>query len=115
MNLRSSIRRTLENVVLGLYWGEPSLCLKLKVELAWGWPAFDRDVFCPLRGTLASLVAEYLCGRCMLGIVLDRMEECPEEVEVSDYSEPFLTQAVELLRAKFPIDQVVQLKRSSTT
>ncbi len=59
----------------------------------------------PLIGELALLASEFIVGRCMLGVVLDRMQECPEEI---DTSRPDLVpEVVSLLRSWFPVTHVM--------
>ena len=48
----------------------------------WIFPRGRRNgQFFAATGTLTGLIAAYLEGNTPIGVVLDRMEECPEEVQ----------------------------------
>ncbi len=53
-----------------------------------------------VRHTLSGLILAHLSGSCPIGIVLDRMEEYPEEW---DGSRELQSEVVAWLRARYPL------------
>jgi hypothetical protein len=66
----------------------------------------DLRYYWELKGTLAQLAKEYLAGRCMLGIVLDCMEECPEAVDCDWRSLPVIPLISEWFRREYPVNHL---------
>ena len=56
--------------------------------------------FYATTGTLTGLLAAYLEGKTPVGVVLDRMQECPEEVK--GMAGEVVAEVVSLLRARHP-------------
>jgi hypothetical protein len=87
----------------------------MMVFTEYSWVVGDIDFRILLKGTLAELVGSYIDGQCILGVVIDRMEECPEEVATGYLSFPILPHVIHYLRTEYAATTtVLPVERSST-